>query len=97
MRLIPLPASQDNYLWFLHDGRRALVVDPGDAQPVLAALQRESLELAAILVTHPLPDHVGAKVGACSKPRTPAQWGGRWKSSQPCPAKPVLAAHMNTL
>ena len=29
----------------LHDGRRAMVVDPGDAQPVLAALQREGLQL----------------------------------------------------
>ncbi len=59
MRLIPLPAFQDNYLWFLHDGRRALVVDPGDAQPVLQALQREALTLEAILVTHHHPDHVG--------------------------------------
>ena len=33
MKLIPLPAFQDNYLWLLHDGQRALVVDPGDAQP----------------------------------------------------------------
>ena len=59
MRLIPLPAFQDNYLWFLHDGRRALVVDPGDAQPVLDALQREGLQLEAILVTHHHPDHIG--------------------------------------
>ena len=35
MNLIPLPAFADNYIWLLHDGRRALVVDPGDAQPVL--------------------------------------------------------------
>ena len=34
MNLIPLPAFQDNYLWLLHDGQRALVVDPGDAEPV---------------------------------------------------------------
>jgi hydroxyacylglutathione hydrolase len=59
MRLIPLPAFQDNYLWFLHDGQRALVVDPGDAQPVLSALQRDGLRLEAILVTHHHPDHVG--------------------------------------
>ncbi len=38
MKLIPLPAFQDNYLWVLHDGHRALVVDPGDAQPVLGFL-----------------------------------------------------------
>jgi hydroxyacylglutathione hydrolase len=59
MNLIPLPAFQDNYLWMLHDGRRALVVDPGDAQPVLACLQRDGLQLEAILVTHHHPDHIG--------------------------------------
>jgi hydroxyacylglutathione hydrolase len=59
MRLIPLPAFQDNYLWFLHDGKRALVVDPGDAQPVMSALQQHGLRLEAILVTHHHPDHVG--------------------------------------
>ncbi len=59
MNLIPLPAFQDNYLWFLHDGHRALVVDPGDAQPVMAMLQRESLQLEAILVTHHHMDHIG--------------------------------------
>lgn len=59
MKLIPLPAFQDNYLWLLHDGRRALVVDPGDASPVLAALDEGGLQLEAILVTHHHPDHIG--------------------------------------
>ncbi|MEJ5989185.1 hydroxyacylglutathione hydrolase [Ramlibacter sp. PS3R-8] len=59
MKLIPLPAFQDNYLWLLHDGRRALVVDPGEAGPVLAALEEGGLQLEAILVTHHHPDHVG--------------------------------------
>lgn len=59
MKLIPLPAFQDNYLWLLHDGHRALVVDPGDAQPVLAFLERYGLQLEAILVTHHHPDHIG--------------------------------------
>jgi hydroxyacylglutathione hydrolase len=59
MTLIPVPAFQDNYLWVLHDGQQALVVDPGDAQPVLAFLQRTGLQLAAILVTHHHADHVG--------------------------------------
>ena len=43
----------------LHDGQRALVVDPGDAQPVLDALQRQGLQLASILVTHHHADHTG--------------------------------------
>jgi hydroxyacylglutathione hydrolase len=59
MKLIPLPAFDDNYIWMLHDGRRALVVDPGDAQPVLAALQSEGVQLQGILVTHHHPDHTG--------------------------------------
>ena len=59
MNLIPLPAFQDNYLWLLHDGQRALVVDPGDAQPVRAYLERAGLQLDAILVTHHHPDHIG--------------------------------------
>ena len=43
----------------LHDGQEALVVDPGDAQPVFEALQRESLTLRCILVTHHHGDHTG--------------------------------------
>jgi hydroxyacylglutathione hydrolase len=59
MNLVALPAFSDNYIWMLHDGREAVVVDPGDATPVLAALDAERLTLAAILVTHHHPDHVG--------------------------------------
>ncbi len=43
----------------LHDGVAAVVVDPGDAAPVHAALDELGLALAAILVTHHHPDHVG--------------------------------------
>jgi hydroxyacylglutathione hydrolase len=57
--LIPVPAFQDNYLWLLHDGERAVVVDPGDAAPVLASLQQHGLELAAVLLTHHHADHTG--------------------------------------
>ena len=56
---IALPTFADNYIWMLQDGGRALVVDPGDAAPVIAALDRLGLELAAILVTHHHGDHVG--------------------------------------
>lgn len=59
MKLIPLPAFSDNYFWLLHDGQRALVVDPGAAQPVLTALQDQHVQLQAILVTHHHPDHTG--------------------------------------
>ncbi len=59
MNLAALPAFSDNYIWMLHDGVSAVVVDPGDAAPVHAALDRLGLALSGILVTHHHPDHVG--------------------------------------
>jgi len=59
MDLIALPAFTDNYIWMLHDGARAVVVDPGEAAPVSDALDELQLTLAAILVTHHHGDHVG--------------------------------------
>ena len=59
MQIVPLPAFRDNYLWLLRDGNNAVVVDPGDAGPVLDYLDREGLTLTAILTTHHHEDHVG--------------------------------------
>jgi hydroxyacylglutathione hydrolase len=59
MNLSALPAFADNYIWMLHDGTQAVVVDPGDAAPVMQALEAQGLELAGILVTHHHADHVG--------------------------------------
>ncbi len=43
----------------MREAGKAAVVDPGDAAPVIAYLERERLELAAILNTHHHGDHVG--------------------------------------
>lgn len=59
LTVLAVPAFQDNYLWLIHDGKHAAVVDPGDAAPVLAALNAHKLALAAILLTHHHADHVG--------------------------------------
>jgi hydroxyacylglutathione hydrolase len=57
----PIPAFADNYLWLLHRAgiRSAVVVDPGDAEPVEQFLSEHGLELGAILVTHHHHDHIG--------------------------------------
>lgn len=57
--VIPVPAFNDNYIWLLHRDACAVVVDPGDAAPVEAALTEHGLRLTAILVTHHHADHQG--------------------------------------
>lgn len=59
MKIYPIPAFGDNYLWLAVRGRQALVVDPGDATAVIAALEHHALKLEAILITHHHADHVG--------------------------------------
>lgn len=59
MRIEPIPAFNDNYIWLLDDGTSAWVVDPGDAAPVLERLALKDLALEGVLVTHHHPDHVG--------------------------------------
>ena len=59
LNVLTVPAFDDNYLWLIHDGRHAAVVDPGDAEPILAALAEHGLSLVAILLTHHHADHIG--------------------------------------
>lgn len=58
MKLTPIPAFEDNYIWILHDSTHAIVVDPGDATPVLDFLQSHQLEPVAVFITHHHWDHV---------------------------------------
>ncbi|MBA3981089.1 MAG: hydroxyacylglutathione hydrolase [Alcanivorax sp.] len=60
LTLHPVPAFADNYIWVLSDAQgQALVVDPGDAAPVIDYLSARRLTLRALLITHHHPDHVG--------------------------------------
>ena len=59
IQISPIPAFQDNYIWMLARDGEAVVVDPGDAAPVHAALRGHGLRLTGIVVTHHHGDHVG--------------------------------------
>lgn len=58
----PVRAFSDNYIWLIESPKaqgRLVAVDPGEAAPVIAELQRRASSLAAILLTHHHPDHIG--------------------------------------
>jgi hydroxyacylglutathione hydrolase len=59
LKITPIPAFEDNYIWLLHNKSHAIVIDPGDALPVIDFLQKNSLTLSAILITHHHADHIG--------------------------------------
>ncbi len=65
LQVQPIPAFEDNYIWLLHrEGwASAVVVDPGDEDPVLERLEALGLGLEAVLITHHHGDHTGGIEG----------------------------------
>ncbi|MFT4172100.1 MAG: hydroxyacylglutathione hydrolase [Rhodocyclaceae bacterium] len=59
MKIVPISAFRDNYIWAVCSDTHCALVDPGQAEPAQAFLDRNGLTLAAILVTHRHSDHVG--------------------------------------
>ena len=68
LTVTPIPAFTDNYIWMLQNEKnQAVVVDPGDAQVVINALDENQLQLTAILVTHHHYDHTDGVKELCEK------------------------------
>ena len=68
MNLNSIPAFQDNYIWVLsNDNGRCLIVDPGEAAPVLQTLEEKQWQPEAIFLTHHHHDHVGGVKQLCEK------------------------------
>ncbi|WP_198679620.1 hydroxyacylglutathione hydrolase [Aliidiomarina minuta] len=61
MHIHAIPAFNDNYIWILQpkDSTQCVIVDPGDAQPVMKFLAEHQLTPAALLITHHHHDHTG--------------------------------------
>lgn len=65
IEVCPIPIFDDNYVWLIRHASaingpldQAIIVDPGDAKPVLDFLEKEQLTLSAVLITHKCYDHV---------------------------------------
>jgi hydroxyacylglutathione hydrolase len=76
IQIIPVPALSDNYIWLMHDAGsgETVVIDPGEAEPVLAAAQTRGWRITQVWNTHWHPDHVGGN--AAIKEATGARISG---------------------
>lgn len=59
MKVYPIKAFSDNYIWMMEKNQQVIVVDPGESAAVLAYIKEQNLQLTAILLTHKHNDHVG--------------------------------------
>ena len=61
LTVVRVAVLSDNYVWLVHDDAtgETLVIDPGEADPVLAAAAERGWTITEIWNTHWHPDHVG--------------------------------------
>ena len=59
INIFPIKAFKDNYIWVIQEKLNGIIVDPGDAKPVLKKLKEKNISLVAILITHKHYDHTG--------------------------------------
>jgi hydroxyacylglutathione hydrolase len=59
--IVRIAALSDNYIWLVHDpdSGETMVVDPAEADPVLAEAEKRGWTINAIWNTHWHPDHTG--------------------------------------
>jgi len=61
LELHVIPGFEDNYFYLLENTslKQCAAIDPGNAEPVLALIEKRQLELTHILITHHHRDHTG--------------------------------------
>jgi len=56
--ILPIKAFKDNYIWIIIRNHFAVIVDPGEAYPVINFIDNKGIEPEAILITHKHYDHI---------------------------------------
>jgi len=61
MKIVPVPCSFDNYSYLIicTETHQAAVVDPTEAYPVMAEIEKNNVQLTTVLCTHHHNDHIG--------------------------------------
>lgn len=61
IEIVRIPALSDNYIWLVHEpvSGETAVVDPAEADPVLAEAEKRGWRITQIWNTHWHPDHIG--------------------------------------
>lgn len=57
--VLAVPVLYDNFVFLVCSEGRAVLIDAGEAKPVLRTLEQEKLRLVSILITHTHHDHIG--------------------------------------
>lgn len=57
--LLAVPVLHDNFVYLVCRNGRAVLIDAGEAGPVIKTLEEKKLQLVSILITHTHHDHIG--------------------------------------
>ena len=53
----PIKAYDDNYIWLISTNEGSIVVDPGESEKIIKAIDENRIDLKGILITHHHYDH----------------------------------------
>lgn len=83
MEVHPVHAFEDNYIWLIGctDNPHVAIVDPGDEEPVIAALEQIGRKPEAILITHHHGDHTGGVAALVARYKIPVYGPARERIS----------------
>jgi hydroxyacylglutathione hydrolase len=59
LKISPINAFSDNYIWLIQTNEGNTLVDPGDSKPIISTIDKLGITINDILITHHHFDHIG--------------------------------------